>query len=73
MEGHCTVEDERAQRIRDRGRDIVQWRTRGHRELGTGERHCTVEDERAQRIRDRGRSIVQWRKRGHRDLGTGNL
>ena len=28
--------EERAQRIRDRGRGIVQWRMKGHRELGGG-------------------------------------
>ena len=55
------------------GRGIVQWRKRGHRELGTGEGHCTVEDERAQRIMDRGRGIVQWRMKGHRELGGGAL
>ena len=60
------MEEERKQRIRDRGRGIVQWRKRGHRELGTGEGHCTVEDERAQRIMDRGRGIEQWRMIGHK-------
>ena len=35
-EGHCTVGEERAQVIRDRGRGIVRWRMKGHRELGTG-------------------------------------